>query len=345
MNNAARSRDSSAKVTIADVAALAEVSIPTVSRVLTGAATVSPARLARVERAIKVLDYRPNAAARMLVSRKPRTVAILTGDTSHYGYAETIRGIEESARAEGYAVLIAVIENASDEAVEKAIAVTVSQPLAGLFVLKFDAQGSAALQRIPRNIPVVALSGLRDTSIPQAMLDEASAAEELTDYLLDQGHQTVHHVRIPPSRREDGRTTGWKRSLRRAKCEIPEVLDATWDPLSGVAIGAQLFTRKDVTAVFCGNDEIAMGVIRGILDAGGRVPQDVSVVGFDGHPLGEIWSPPLTTVVQDFVDMGRRGFELMRQEIEGLGGRRYSKVRPPLVVRGSSGPPPGANRS
>lgn len=325
-------------VTITDVAARAGVSVPTVSRVLTGAARVSQPKRERVEAAIAELNFRPSSAARVLASRKAEVIAVIAGDTSRYGYAATIRGVEEAARAEGFTVMITVVESAESDEIDRAISATLTQPLAGVVVLKFDPPGVAALHRIPKDLPVVALSGVRETEFAQAVIDETRAAEELTDYLLGLGHTTVHHVRIPPSRKEDGRTTGWRRALRKAGIDIPPTYDATWEPSSGLAIGRQLAEDPSVTAVFCGNDEIAMGVIRGLTESGVRVPDDISVVGFDNHPLAELWSPSLTTAHQDFAGMGRRGFELLRQEIEGDQKKRYSSERPALVVRESAGP-------
>jgi len=325
--------------TISDVAARAGVSVPTVSRVLTGAARVSPAKRELVEAAIAELNYRPSAAARVLVSRKSRTIAVIAGNTSRYGYAETIRGIEIAARAEGYTVMITVVESADDEEVDRAVSAVQMQTLAGIVVLKFDPPGVAALQKLGADVPLVALSGTREAGVPQAVLDEAAAAEELTEYLLGLGHRTVHHVRVPPSRRVDGRTSGWKRALTKADAAVPAVRDATWDPKSGIAIGRELAADPEVTAVFCGNDEIAMGVMRGITEAGRRVPEDISVAGFDDHPLAELWSPPLTTVNQDFASLGVRGLQLLKQAIDGTAVRRYSSERPALVVRESTAAP------
>ncbi len=319
--------------------------MPTVSRVLTGAAKVSQAKREAVEAAITELHYRPSAAARVLASRKPQVIAVIAGDTSQYGYAGAIRGVEEAARAEGYTVMITVVESPDDDEIDRAISATLAQPLAGVVVLKFDPPGVAAMRRIPEPLPLVALSGVRDPSVLQAVLDESRAAEELTNHLLELGHATVHHVRVPPSRREDGRTTGWRRALRAHGAPIPELLDASWDPHSGLSIGEQLAKDDSVTAVFCGNDEIAMGVIRGLNDAGRRVPEDVSVVGFDDHPLAELWSPPLTTVKQDFVGLGRRGFQLLLGEIKGEVGKRLSSERPALVVRESAAAPRTSSES
>ncbi len=326
---------------IDDVARRAGVSVPTVSRVLTGAAKVSDEKRLRVLAAIDELKFRPSAAARALVARAPKSIAVLAGDTSRYGYAETIRGIEESARNAGYLVTITVVETPHDDSVDVAVSLVLNQPLAGVIVLKFDPAGVAALQKIPSDIPTVSISGLRETGVPQAVFQEAAAAEHLVEYLLDLGHKTVHHVRIPPSRKEDGRTTGWRRALKEAKAEVPEPRDATWEPESGRVIGRELGLDPNVTAIFCGNDEIAMGVIRGLTEVGKSVPGDVSVVGFDDHPLAAMWSPPLTTVRQDFADLGSRAFDLLEALLSDHPAKRFSAALPPLVIRESAAPPKG----
>lgn len=326
-------------LTMADVARLAGVSVPTVSRVLSGTIRVSPEKRERVERAVAELRYRPSAAARTLASGRSDIVAVVAGDTSRYGYAEAIRGVEEAARAAGYTVMIAVVETPDKDDVERAMSTLVNQSVAGVVVLKFDRPGVLALQHVPAGLPVVALSGLREPHVAQAVLDEARAAEALTAYLLELGHATVYHVRVPPSRREDGRTTGWRRALRKAGAPAPPPIDASWDPRSGRAIGRRLATVADATAIFCGNDEIAMGVMRGLFDKGARVPDDVSVAGFDDHPLAELWTPGLTTVRQDFADLGRRGFALLEEQIDRREASGFSSEVPPLIIRESTASP------
>ncbi|MGO4533354.1 LacI family DNA-binding transcriptional regulator [Leifsonia sp. 2MCAF36] len=325
---------------ISDVARRAGVSVPTVSRVLNGAAYVSEEKRKRVIQAIEELEFRPSAAARALVARQPKLIAVIAGNTSRYGYAETIRGVEERARAAGYTVTITVVESADDESVERAVSLLLDQPIAGVVVLKFDPPGVAALHRIPKSIPTVAISGVREPGVPQAVLAEADAAEEVVSYLLELGHKTVHHVRVPPSRKEDGRTTGWRRALVAHGAAVPPPRDASWEPGSGREIGRALAGDPAVTAVFCGNDEIAMGVIRGLADEGKSVPADVSVVGFDDHPLAQLWSPPLTTVDQDFAGLGSRGYDLLQTVIAGGRVRKFSSERPTVVIRESTAPPP-----
>lgn len=327
------------KPVIDDVARRAGVSVPTVSRVLTGNAKVSDDKRERVLEAIQTLRYRPSGAARALAFRRPRQIAVLAGNTSQYGYAETIRGIEERARGAGYTVSITVVESPDAEAVQTAVDLVLGQPLAGVVVLKFDPPGVAALHALPADVPTVAISGVREQGVPQAVLAEADAADELVTHLLELGHRTVHHVRVPPSRREDGRTTGWRRALRRAGAEVPPLLDASWQPESGRELGRRVADDRSVTAVFCGNDEIAMGFIKGLTEAGRVVPRDVSVVGFDDHPLAAMWSPALTTVRQDFAELGGRAYGLLEQLIEGEDVRKFSSERPRVVLRDSHAAP------
>jgi DNA-binding LacI/PurR family transcriptional regulator len=326
---------------MADVAKLAGVSVPTVSRVLNGSAVVRPDKHERVLAAIAELNFRPSATARALSLRQTRNIALLAGNTSHYGYAQTIRGVEEAGRAAGYTVSITVAETTDDAEVDRAVELVLGQSVAGIVLLKFDPPGVALRERIPADVPLVVVGGAPGTEdSPQAVLDEYGAARELVGHLLGLGHETVHHVRIPPSRDEDGRTTGWRQALVDAGAPVPPLWDADWSAATGRAIGRRLAEQPDVTAVFAGNDEIAMGVVRGLTDAGRRVPDDVSVVGFDDHPLAELWSPSLTTVAQDFAALGRRAFELLLALLSDEDVPAFSADRPVVVLRDSTAPPP-----
>ncbi|WP_268817141.1 substrate-binding domain-containing protein [Rathayibacter sp. VKM Ac-2754] len=135
---------------------------------------------------------------------------------------------------------------------------------------------------------------------------------------------------------------GRERVSRARAHPTPRPLEArpATEPESGRRLAHLLVEDPSVTAVFCGNDEIAMGVIKGITEAGRRVPEDISVVGFDDHPLARMWTPGLTTVRQDFAGLGRRGFRLLLRAMDGETGAIFSTERPELVVRESSAPPP-----
>jgi len=326
-------------VNIADVARLAGVSVPTVSRVMTGAAKVSAEKTRRVQAAVAELGYRPNASARALVNGRSRVIAVLAGDTSRYGYAETIRGIEVSARASGHLVSIAVIDTTDPEHVRSAVDFALQQPVAGVVVLKFDPEGVAALEAVPRSLSTVAVSGEVATGVPQAVIDEAAGSRALTRHMLDLGHATVHHVRVPPSGKEDGRTAGWRSALADAGVVVPDIIDASWDPLSGRSIGRRIAHDRSITAVFCGNDEIAMGVIRGLADEGMSVPGDVSVAGFDDHPIAQLFSPALTTARQDFAALGSRAFRQLEQLMAGAATPALTTDSATVVLRESVAPP------
>lgn len=317
--------------------------MPTVSRVLTGSTPVSTEKRDRVLRAIEMLGYRPNAAARALVQGHRPMVAVFAGNTTRYGYARTIQGVEEAARVAGMIVVITVVESEAESVVDRAVDLALGQAIGGAIVLDYDPQGAAALRAIAGSIPaVVATPSTGNSIVPYAAMDDQSAGREATDFLLGLGHRTVHHVAIPHSRGPGGRAAGWRDALETGGARVPDIIEAGWEPMSGYRAGQQLVATEGVTAVLCGNDELAMGVVRALTDAGLRVPQDVSVVGFDDQPLAELWQPPLTTVKQDFVELGREAFRLL----EGLMSKKdvphWVRSKPRLVVRDSTAKPPDA---
>lgn len=332
---------------IADVARAAGVSVPTVSRVLTGAVPVSPERRERVLAAIRELGFRPNGAARALVRGQQSMVAVLTSNTMRYGYGMTLQGIEEAARQAGYLVVISVVETPDRATVTAAIDSMLGQPMAGAVVLEFDPAGAAALAAVPPWLPAVAVAPMADSAsppadpaVPHAYMDDHAAAAQATRYLLDLGHRTVHHVAIPSTGGPSARSLGWREALDAAGAEVPPVLTADWAPTSGYAAGLALAEDPAVTAVLCGNDEVAMGVMKAFADHGRRVPEDVSVIGFDDHPLAQLWSPSLTTVRQDFAGLGRQAFALLTMSMDEGPTPRSVVSRPELVLRATSGPPP-----
>lgn len=326
---------------LADVAERSGVSISTVSRVLTGRTPVSERLRTKVLTAVEELGYRPNAAAQALVSGRRSTVAVVARNTSRFGYAGTLEGIEEAARAAGFAVTIAVVESERRDEIARTIDQVLTQSLAGAIVVEFDAAGVAALEAMPDSLPVVAVAGAprRKGPRPHAFLDDFEGGRLATRYLLDLGHATVHHVAIPPTRARSGRTWGWRQALIEAGIEPPRLVQASYDPVSGHLAGRSLLEADDVTAVLCGNDELALGVLRAFQEAGRRVPDDVSVVGFDDQPFAQMWMPALTTVSQDFISLGRRAFGLLESWVTTGVVPADSAAVPTLVVRESSAAP------
>jgi len=326
---------------LVDVAAKAGVSLSTVSRVITGRTRVSEKLRAKVMAAVDELNYRPNAAAQMLVSGRRSTIAVMARNTTRFGYAATLEGIEEAARAAGYVVVITVIDSNDAEEIDRGVNLTLSQFLAGAIVIEFDEVGVATTNALPEDLPVVAAAGARRRAAerPHAYLDDYTGGRLATEYLLSLGHRTVHHIAIPATRAQSGRAWGWRRALQAAGAPVPELVQADYSPTSGYEASLSLIDDTDVTAILCGNDELAIGAARAYQERGRRIPESVSIVGFDDQPFAQMWMPSITTVAQDFVDLGRRTFRLLDEWLQTGTRPSDSAVRPRLVVRESAASP------
>ena len=172
-------------------------------------------------------------------------------------------------------------------------------------------------------------------------MDQFEGARLAVQHLLDLGHRTVWHISGESDSIEArDRMDGWGRTLEAAGAVIPLAIGGDWSARSGYRAGLMLADQPGVTAVFAGNDQMALGLLRAFAERGIRVPQDVSVVGFDDIPEAAYLSPPLTTVRQDFDEVGRRSIRLLLELLESEGhAPDPAQVVPELVVRESSGPP------
>ncbi|AUG81871.1 Putative LacI family transcriptional regulator [Kitasatospora sp. MMS16-BH015] len=325
---------------MADVAKLAGVSHQTVSRVLNGAPHVRPDTRERVLAAIRELDYRPNSAARALVTRRSQTLGVVSFDSTLYGPASMLDGIERAARSAGYFVSVASLRSLDSRSLQEAVDRLRDQGVEGVVVIAPQTSAVSAVGRLSSSIPVVAVgSGTRST-IPMVSVDNRSGADAATRQLLDLGHRTVHHLAGPAGWLESqDRREGWQRALKAAGAWIPPVELGDWTARSGYEAGQRIARLEEVTAVFCANDHMALGLLRALHEAGRSVPGDISVAGFDDIPEAAYFIPPLTTVRQDFGELGRRALELLVAE---LGGTAHPATRvqiaPELVLRRSTAP-------
>ena len=333
---------------ILDVAAAAGVSYQTVSRVINGHPSVRPATRELVMAAIEELGFRPNRAARVLRGANARSVTVLTPNTSLYGYQAALQGIEEAARAAGFSVGVRVVD--SEQPTEVAAAVTRAiEPGGSLIVIAYDRAGTLALDAVPPEVPMAAMvetpAVVPTPDKPWVWLDDRRAAAEATRYLLSLGHRTVHYLAIPSSTHTSQRQAGWRQALEESGAPVPAPVPCGWTPRSGYQTGQRLAADPEVTAVLCGNDDIALGVMRAVHAAGLSIPGDVSVVGFDDTPVAEFLTPPLTTVRLDFADLGRACFALLRSLLEptamspATGEVHAQRPQPELIIRESAGPP------
>jgi DNA-binding LacI/PurR family transcriptional regulator len=329
---------------ILDVAAAAGVSYQTVSRVINDHPSVRPTTRELVLAAIEELGFRPNRAARVLRGAPARLVTVLTSNTSLYGYQAALQGIEEAARAAGFAVGVRVVDSALQQQVTAAVKRAI-EPGGSLIVIAHDQTGAMALEAVPPGIPMAAM--IETPAVdpgpeqPWVWLDDKKAAAEATRYLLSLGHRTVHYLAIPSSTQTSQRQAGWRQALEEAGAPVPAPVQCGWTPRSGYQTGQVLAADPEVTAVLCGNDDLALGVMRALHAGGLSIPGDVSVVGFDDTPVSEFLTPPLTTVRLDFAGLGRSCFALLLALIEQKEARppHTRRPEPELVIRESSGPP------
>jgi DNA-binding LacI/PurR family transcriptional regulator len=325
-----------------DVARLAGVSHQTVSRVLNNHPNVRETTRERVLQAIGQLNYRPNALARGLVTRRSRTIGVISFDTRLFGPASTLLAIEHAARAAGYAVTISSLAHLDAASVRSAVASLAGQPVDGAIVIAPREGAAQGLRDLRPGLPLVAVEAGYGGEIPVVSVDQFAGAQLAADHLLSLGHRTVWHVAGPADWLEAReRVEGWRAGLADAGAAAPPLLRGDWSAESGYRAGLELADNAEVTAVFAANDQMALGVLHAFYERGVRVPDDVSIVGFDNIPESAFLIPSLTTVHQDFDEVGRRGLKLLVDIMDGDPAHAQEPDRVPatLVARGSSGPP------
>jgi DNA-binding LacI/PurR family transcriptional regulator len=328
-----------------DVARLAGVSHQTVSRVLNDHPNVSPKTRAGVMAAIRDLGYRPNAAARTLVTGRTNTLGVISFDTTLFGPASMLYGIERAAHP-AYSVAISSLPGFDRRSLLESVDRFIGQAVEGIIVIAPETTAVAALGGLASAIPLVAVGCGTNVPLPSVTIDNAGGAAQATRHLLDLGHETVHHVAGPDSWLDaQQRVAGWQSALRAAGAPEPELLRGDWSARSGYEAGHRLARLPEVTAVLCANDPMALGALRAFAEGGRAVPGDISVVGFDDVAEAAFFLPPLTTVRQDFGELGRRAVHLLLDRISGAETGAVLPITPDLVVRASTAPRTSSSRA
>jgi DNA-binding LacI/PurR family transcriptional regulator len=338
-----------------DVARLAGVSHQTVSRVVNGSPHVSGPTRARVIAAMEQLGYRRNAVARALATRRSGALGVITFDTVLYGPVSTLYSVEQAASTVGMGVSIAVVERISSDAVERALTRLQDQYVEGVVALAAQQNAVEVLTAELRPVPTVFVGGVLGgggggevATVPAVGIDQRGGAATATRHLLDLGHRTVHHLAGPADWLDARwRVEGWRAALEAVGAPVPEAEAGDWSARSGYAAMQRLLAAyPDLTALFVANDHMALGALRALDEAGRRVPDDVSVIGFDDVPEAEYFRPPLTTVRQHFPEAGRRAVRLLLglirpEEAPAAGPDPGAELVPTeLLVRRSTGPAP-----
>jgi len=329
-------------VVMVDVARQAGVSQKTVSRVINGAPHVRPEVRDRVLAVIGELGYRPNVAARALVTQRTHVIGVLAVGGPLYGPAYRVFSLEHAARQRGYELALASLPDSSPEQFRAAFHSLLARGSEGIILEVpnhlIDVDG-AIFGGLPVATGVGRIPGIERQTVVHS--NQLRAGEIATDHLLGLGHRTVWHIAGPvewDAARE--RRYGWSAALAAAKRPEPPVLHGDWSASSGYQLGQQLAGRDDVTAVFTANDHQAMGLMRALAEAGRSIPGDVSVVGFDDVPEAEFQMVPLTTVRTDHAAISSRVLSELVALIEG-GDPAMEQIDIPceLVIRHSTGPP------
>lgn len=326
--------------TLRDVAVVAGVSHQTVSRVINGMPGVLEETRTRVEAAVAELGYRPHAIARSMAQGRTETLACLAPNLTDFTYASIMEGAEMIAREHGYYLLSAAVRDANDfnRLIEELIEF---RRVDGVLIISPYLDDRHV--RLSERVPAVLLGGCpRRDARYLVYLDNYLAARQATQHMLDLGHTAIAQVTGPWS--EDcvqARDQGYRSALTAAGVTPDPDWTCTgdWTATSGhAALIALARSGRIPTAIVAQNDRMAVGIIRAARDLGLAVPEQLSVIGFDDMPLASYFDPPLTTMRQDFVALGKAGAQMLMEVLRGTDVAPMSPIRctAELIVRSST---------
>ena len=322
-----------------DVAKVARVSHQTVSRVLNNHPHVRPDTKERVKRAIAELGYRRNAAARSLVTRRSGVIGVLTPRTELYGPTSSMIAVEVAAREAGYFVSLASVSDTSAAALGAAVDHFKDQAAEAVVLIAPEREWLAAARVVAENMPVVTMCAdfrAAQPSLVTVALDNRTGARLATTHLLELGHRDIAFVAGSATSPEAAaRQRSWRDEMQRARLSAARRYAGDWSSASGYAAGCRMIADGVPTAVFAANDQMALGVLSALAEAGLDVPGDVSVAGFDDVPDSAYFTPALTTVRQDFTALAERCVTVLERILRGESATSV-RIRPELVVRSST---------
>ncbi|MFE5837385.1 LacI family DNA-binding transcriptional regulator [Arthrobacter sp. NPDC056493] len=343
MKNAGNSRAEAPhnRVSIVDVAVLAGVSTQTVSRVANGSPEVRDVTRRHVIAAMNELGYRPNSAARALKRGSFRTIGVITFSLSSLGNMRTLEAIAFHAARQDFAITLLPVTAPTQAGIQGAFSrmgeLAVDAVIAIMEVHLLD----AATVTLPPGVKVVVVDSDAGEQYSVVDTDQADGAHKAVQHLLDLGHEAVWHVAGPEeSFASERRAAAWRATLTAAGKPVPPVIRGDWSADSGYDAGLRLADEPGCTAVFAANDHMALGLLRAFREKGKSVPEDISLVGFDDVPEASSYTPPLTTVHQNFADIGERCVDNILQELRThTTGPGITLVPAQLVVRQSTAHP------
>lgn len=320
-----------------DVATAAGVSHQTVSRVVNNEATIRAATRAKVEDAIAELGYRRNLAARALAADRTLAIGLIIPPGVDFGPTSMFHAIDRALRRHGYRPVIASSARDADS-LRESIDFVLGQQVDGVIVIAPHVWAAEAIERARVRTPLVSIQTRPSSHAPSVSVDQRAGVRLLVEHLVSMGHVAVQHIAGPLDFQEGlDRAEAFDDAVAAHRIERGPRLAGDWSAASGFAAASQL--SPATTAVVCGNDQMAFGLISGLRAAGRRVPEDVSVVGFDDTPESRYFSPPLTTVRQDFTALGELATRTLLARIDGRPDAVHAVLVPSLILRESSARP------
>jgi DNA-binding LacI/PurR family transcriptional regulator len=320
---------------IRDVAALAGVSYQTVSRVLNNSPAIRDTTRDRVNEAIDQLGFRPNQAARALVTSRSRTIGVLSADTkSFYGPTTAIYAIEQHAREAGYRLSITNINTSDEASIRSGLDYLLSQSVEAIVVIAPQVRVFDVVNDLSITVPFITLESTGRDPRHALAVDQVNGARLAVRHLIDLGHTEILHISGPQDWIEaEARMKGYFDEMNEADLKVRAPILGDWTAHFGYYAGLELLRFRDFTAVFAGNDQMALGFIHACRDMGLTVPSDISIVGFDDIPEAAHFWPPLTTIKQNFAEVGRRAISRLLAELSGAEDQHTEVIPAELILR------------
>jgi LacI family transcriptional regulator len=329
-------------VTLYDVAAYAGVSYQTVSRVINNHANVAEETRNRVLQSIKELNYRPNRAARSLVTNRSDTIAIISFGTTFYGPGQMLQNIMQHAKANGFRVLPSSLHQMSLEDVKAAIDELHELLIDGIIVIApIVTDFMEEIRTLTDDIPFIQIDTNPKPGVASITIEQAHGSRLAAEHLIDLGHRQIAEISGPLNWYDAiMRHQSWMNTMRQHNLPYHLSVEGNWSSQSGYeAVLTLLDGGAKFTGLVVGNDQMALGAIAALTERGLRIPDDVSVVGFDGTPESAYFLPALTTVHQDFAALGEQSVEYLVSLIKNPKKTNHQRVLyPELIIRKSTAP-------
>lgn len=320
-----------------DVALRAGVSHQTVSRVLNNHKNVSVQTREKVMDAMQELDYRPNMAARALVTGRTATFGVLSHNTTLFGPASTLHAFQSAAREKSYKTTIYSPKDEDRDSIISGIQELISDGVDGIVIIAPQLQDTKEIINAIGKYPAVLVEGESSALLPSVNVDQLYGSYELTKYLISLGHKFIAHISGPKDWYESQkRLAGFKQALEEENLDSSFTYEGDWSAQSGYNLAKEILKNKTITSIFAGNDSMALGALKVINESGLRVPQDISLVGFDDAPESQFLSPSLTTARQDFQEVGAQALDLLLDLINNKKTSKSVAIKPKILIRESA---------